>query len=99
MTNNRCDFEHYEGDTSELVAYEEITGHLIFNVKISENFRRKARFVADGHLVDTPSSIKYITLVFRDSARILLLAAALNDLDEMGADVKNAFLSEDNLEK
>ena len=99
MTNNRCAFEHYEGNTSELVAYEDITGHLIFDVKLSENFRRKARFFADGHLVETPASIMYITLVSRDSVRILLLASALNDLDVMGADVQKASLSADNLEK
>ena len=98
-TNNMCAFEHYEGNTSELVAYEEITVHLIFDVKLSENFRRKARFIADGHLVETPASIKYSTVVSRDSVRILLLAAALNDLDVMGTDVQNAFLSADNIEK
>ena len=99
MINNRCDFKHYGCNTSELVAYKEITGHLIFYVKLSENFRRKARFVADGHLVETPSSITYILVVSRDSVRILLLAAALNDLDIMGADAQNTFLSAYNLEK
>ena len=97
MKNNRCDLEHYEGSTSELVSYKEITGHLIFNVKLSENSRRKVRFVADGHLVETPASIAYITVVSRDSAIILLFDVALNDLDIMGADVQNAFLSADNL--
>ena len=48
MTNNRCAFEHYKGNTSELVAYEEITGHLIFDVKISKNFRRKASLLLTG---------------------------------------------------
>ena len=94
---NKCAFENYEGNTSELVAYEEITGHLIFNVKLSESFRIKARFVADGHLVETPASITYSTVVSRYSVRILLLAAALNDLDVMVSYVKNAFLSADNL--
>ena len=46
MTNNWVDFEHYEGNSSDLVAYEEITGNFIFDVKLSDNFRRKARFVA-----------------------------------------------------
>ena len=99
MTNNRCDFEHYEGNTSELFSYEDITGHFIFDVKLSENFRRKARFVADRHLVETPGSIKYSTVVSIDSVRILLLAASLNELEVMKADVQNAFLSADNLEK
>ena len=99
MINNRCDFGNYEGNTSELVAYEEIIGCLIFNVKISGKFRRKSRSVTDGHLVETPTSITHSTVVSIDSVRILLLAAALNYLEVMGADVKNAFLSADNLEK
>lgn len=99
MKNCRVAFESYTGDIKDLVGYEEISGHLIFDVKLSENFRRKARFVADGHLVETPASITYSTVVSRDSVRILLLVAALNDLDVMGCDVQNAFLSADNLEK
>ena len=80
MIYNRCALEHHEGNTSELVAYKEITGHLILNVKLYENFRRKARFIADGHLVETPASIMYSTEVSRDSVRSLTLAAALNAL-------------------
>ena len=99
MINNRCDFENYEGNTNEIVAYKEITGHLIFNVKLSENFSRKARFISDGHLVETPAPITYSTVVSRDSIRILLLAADLNDLDVIVEDLQNAFLSADNLEK
>ena len=85
MINNRCAFKKNEGNTSELVAYKDITGHHIFDVELSKNFRRKARLVADGPLVDTPASITYITVVSIYSVRILLLAAALNDLDIMGA--------------
>ena len=75
----------------DLLDYKQISGHLIFDVKLSENFRRKARFVADGHLVETPASVTYsITVVSRDSVRILvLLAAALNGLEVKGADVQN----------
>ena len=32
ITKDRCDFDHYEGNTSELVAYEEITGHLYLEI-------------------------------------------------------------------
>ena len=99
MKNNRIAFEDFDGDIKDLKGYEQISGHLIFDVKLSENFRRKARFVADGHLVETPSSVTYSTVVSRESVRLLLLIAALNDLDIMGCDVQNAFLSADNLEK
>ena len=96
MKNSRVAFEEYDGEIEKLVAYEQISGHLIFDVKLSENFRR-ARFVADGHLVETPASVTYSTVVSRDSVRILLLIAALNDLEVKGADVHNAFLSANDL--
>ena len=98
MTNNQVTFEHYEGNTSDLVAYEEITGNFIFDVKLSENFRIKARFVSAGHLFETPASITYSTVVSRDSIRILLLVSALNNLRILGADVQNALLSAENIE-
>ena len=42
MTNNRVAFEEFGGDVSKLVGYKRITAHLIFDVKLGENFRRKA---------------------------------------------------------
>ena len=79
--------------------YKEVTGHLIFDVKLSEGFRRKARWVADGHKTESPASVTYSTVVSRDSVRIMLLIAALNDLEVMGADVQNAYLNAPNREK
>ena len=98
MTNNRIAFETYEGDVKYLVGYEEITGHLIYDVKLAENFRQKTRFVANGSFMDSPSFITYRKVVSQDSVRILLLVAALNNLEVMGADMQNAFLSAPNLE-
>lgn len=60
---------------------------------MSENFRRKARFVADGHKTDTPPSVTYSTVVARDSVRICLTLAALNDLNILAGDIENAYLS------
>ena len=99
MKNNRVAFETYNRKIEDLVGYEEITGHLIFDIKLSENFWRKVRFVADGHLVETPASVTYSTVVSHDSICILLMTAALNDLEVMGADIQNAFLSAPNKEK
>ena len=64
----------------------------MFDVKLGENFRRKARFVADGHKTTTPSSVTYNTVVSRESVRICLLIAALNDLEVVAADIENAYL-------
>ena len=78
----------YNGDINDLKGYQEITGHIIFDVKLGEGFRRKARFVGDGHKTETPSSVTYSTVVSRDSVRIILTVAVLNELDIQGADIK-----------
>ena len=99
MSNVRVAFEEYDGDPNSLVGYTQITGHLVFDVKLGENFRRKARYCADGHKTGAPASVTYSTVVSRDSVRILLTIAALNDLKVLGADVQNAFLTAPNKEK
>ena len=78
MKNVRTSFESYDGDPRELreLGYKEIRGHLVFDVKLGENFRRKARYVAEGFRVSTPSSITYSSVVKRDSIRILLILYA-----------------------
>ena len=99
MRNVRVAFEEFDGDPNTLIGYTQITGHLVFDVKLGENFRRKARFCADGHKTGAPASVTYSTVVARDSVRILLLIAALNELEVLGADVQNAFLTAPNKEK
>lgn len=93
MKKVRPAFRLYKGDTKELVGYQEITTHFIFDIKLGENFRRKARLVADGHKTDTPSSVTYSSVVSRDSVRICLLLAALNDLNVLSGDIENAYLT------
>ena len=85
--------EEFDGKIEDLIGYQQITGHIIFDVKFSENFRRKARYVADGHKTRTPTSITYSTVVARDSVRICLTIAALNELEILAADVENAYLT------
>ena len=81
MKNVRVAFEIYEGKIQDLVGYQRVNCHVIFDVKLGENFRRKARLVAGGHTTDPPSSITYSSVVSRDSVRIALTIAALNKLD------------------
>ena len=99
MKNNRIAFEEHEGDPSSLKGFKEITGHLVFDIKLGENFRRKARFCADGHKTEAPQSVTYSTVVSRDSVRIILLVAALNELEVLCGDVQNAYLTAPNREK
>ena len=60
---------------------------------MGENFRRKARLVADGHKTATPTNITYSSVVSRDSARIALTIAALNDIKILACDILNAYLT------
>ena len=58
-----------------------------------EDFRQKARFVVGGHLTKTPATITFASVVSRESVRIALTLAALNDLDVKTADIENAYLT------
>ena len=100
MKNVRPAFEVFEGDEHQLPSgFQEIKCHMIFDVKIGENFRRKARLVAGGHTTDTPATLTYSSVVSRDSVRIALTIAALNGLEVMACDIQNAYLTADCREK
>ena len=79
-------------------GYQQINCHMIFTVKI-ENFRRKARYVAGGHTTDAPATLTYASVVGRETVRIALTLAALNDLEVKAADIENAYLTAPNKEK
>ena len=66
---------------------------MIFDIKIGKGFRRKARMVAGGHMIEAPSSITYSSVVSRDSVRIALKIAALNGLKVIECDIQNTFLT------
>ena len=94
MENVRPAFRAVEGGRSDIPnGYQEIKCHMIFDIKMSEDFRRKARFVAGGHMTETPAVLTYSSVVSRDSVRIGLLIAALNDLDVQACDIQNAYLT------
>ena len=71
------------------IDYIEITCHLIFDVNM--DLTRKARYVAGGHLTDSPSSMTYASLVCRETVRIAFLVAALSDLTVLAGEIKNAY--------
>ena len=49
--------------------------------------------VAGGHRTETPSTLTYSSVVSRDSIRIALTIAALNDLSVLACDIQNAYLT------
>jgi hypothetical protein len=101
MKNIIPGFEASNKSEEELVkeGFQKIDCHFIFDIKIGEEFRRKARYVAGGHKTNTPATLTYSSVVSRDSVRIALLLAALNDLDMLACDIQNAYLNADCREK
>ena len=96
MRNVQPAFEVFEGTKDQLpVGYQFMKCHMIFDVKFGENFRRKARLVAGGHMTETPATLTYSSVVSRDSVQIALTLAALNDLQVMSCDIQNAYLTAD----
>jgi len=74
-------FERWEGKEGELPpGFQRIKCHFIFDGKMGEDFRRKARLVANGNETETPAALTYSSVVLRDSVRIALLIASLNEL-------------------
>ena len=53
----------------------------------------------DGHKTPNPTTTTYAGVVSRESVRVALTYAALNDLDVIGGDIRNAFLSAPSSEK
>jgi hypothetical protein len=90
MNNVRIEFQILNDDEAIPTTYEEIRWHMIFDVKM-EDFWHKARFVAGGHTTDTQHAMTYASVVSRESVRISLTLAALNDLNFKMADIENAY--------
>ena len=94
MKNVRPAFEVFKGKQHDIPpGFQQIHCHMIFDVKIGENFHWKAQFVAGGHTTETPASLTYSSVVSRDTIRIALTIAALNDLQVMSCDIQNAYLT------
>jgi len=56
------------------------------------DFTHNARYVARGDMYNTSVGFCYLSAVSRDRVRIVLLIAALNDLDILACEISNAHL-------
>jgi hypothetical protein len=88
----------FNDDDQVPIEYKHIPCHMIFDVKMV-GLVRKARFVAGGHKTDPPVESVYSSIVTRESVRMMFLVAALNSLDILGADMKNAYINAKTAEK
>ena len=88
MTNISTAFEILDTDTPVPVGWKTATGHLIRDVKM--DFTQKARWVLDGHCQGQPEGSTYAGVVSQESVRIALTNAALNKLDVIAGNIRNA---------
>jgi hypothetical protein len=79
------------GKARDMIGFQEIGCHIIFDIKM--DFMRKVRFIAGGHMTDTPAAMTYSSVVSRESVQLGFLIAALNGLDIMSCDLENAYLN------
>jgi hypothetical protein len=98
MKNVDVAFEDLENNEEVPIGYQFIKCHLIFDVKVG-SLKRKARFVAGGHMTEAPAAVTYASVVSRESVRIGLLIAALNGLQILQGDIQNAYLTSPSKEK
>ena len=80
MKNFKVAFKILDNGEMATRDHQFVKCHMIFDIRM-ENFRRKARLVAWGHMTTAPAAITYTSVVLRKTVRIALTLAALNDLE------------------
>ena len=64
MKNVRIAFEVFEGEVKDIpIGYQKVDCHMIFDIKMGEIFRRKARMVAGGYTTEMPATLTYLSVV------------------------------------
>jgi hypothetical protein len=92
MNNVKVAFHILDDNRPIPVGCQYMDCHFEFDIKFNR-FTFKSRMVTGGHMIDTPSFLKYESVVLCDMVWIALLIAALHDLDVKAADVQNAYLT------
>lgn len=83
-------FQILENDKSIPPGWTPASDHIVWDIKM--DFTRKARWVLDGYKSPNLIGSRYDGKVFRESVRIALTYAALNDLDVCAGDIQNVYL-------
>ncbi len=92
MREVRIAFNILPDGGSALIGYQKIPCHMIFDMKM-EDFRQKARPAAGGHFTEAPATITYASVVSRETVRLALTFASLNDLEVKVGNVLNAYIT------
>ena len=90
----RIYFEVYGSNVEDLpTGYQEVSCHIIFDLKMGNSFHHKEQIVAGIQNNTTPSLFTYSPLVYWDSVMIFLIMDELNDLKVILCDIHNAYLT------
>ena len=76
----RVAFKVLSDGTSVPIGHQFVQCHMEFNIKM-DDFRQKARLVTGGHITKAQATTMYASIVLRETVRIDLMIAALNDLE------------------
>ena len=90
MQNVRVAFEVLPNGKSVPIGNQFVQCHMVFDIKMKD-FRHKTRLVTGGHMMKAPAIITYASIVSRETVRIALMIAALNDLDDKLRNILNAY--------
>ena len=97
MHNISIDFEILPTGAPVPADWKNSSRHLIWDVNM--DFTWKSHWVKYGHRTPDPKYPNYAGVVSRDSVRIALNYAALNDVDVTAANIQNAYLQAPSSEK
>ena len=92
MADVRVAFKILPDGSRELFGHQYMECHLVFEIKL-DGFCRKAQLVVGGHMTEAPAVMTYASVVSRETVRIALTTAALNDLEVKASDIQNAYLT------
>ena len=84
-------FQFLEDNENFPIGNQHVKLHMVSEVNIY--FMRKNCLVAGGHMTKRFSSLTYYYVVSRESVRIFLLLAELNDLGVLSCDIENTYLN------
>ena len=90
INNIEIDFDILDHDLHVSAGWKKVTEHMVFNVKM--DFTSKACQVLDGNRKHDPEGELYAGVVSRESIGTALAYVALNGLDVVAAEIRNAYL-------
>ena len=95
----RVAFKMLGNNESPPLTFQEMRCHIVYDIK-TQSFQRKDGLLVGGHMTEVSSgTMKDFSVVSRESVRIALTLAALNDLEVKTADIENAYLTAPIVEK